>query len=115
MVQTYEMGRMESVWGKDCTKCRPKRWLENGEYRTESSFKFPVFHVGPRMCLGRDMAYIQMMSIVASLMEMFEIDVVDKDKCPENLLPLTLKMKGGLPMKVRARVRDTTNATTSGG
>ncbi|OIW21888.1 hypothetical protein TanjilG_13828 [Lupinus angustifolius] len=115
MVQTYAMGRMESVWGKDCTEFKPKRWLENGEYRTESPFKFPVFHAGPRMCLGRDMAYIQMKSIIASIMERFEIDVLDKDKCPENLLSLTLKMKGGLPVKIRARVRDITSAATSGG
>ncbi|OIW21885.1 hypothetical protein TanjilG_13825 [Lupinus angustifolius] len=109
------MGRMESVWGKDCSEFKPKRWLENGEYCKESSFKFPIFHAGPRMYLGRDMAYIQMKSIVASLMKIFDIDVVDKDKCPENLLSLTLKMKGGLSVKVRARARDTTSASTSGG
>ncbi|XP_019199095.1 PREDICTED: cytochrome P450-like [Ipomoea nil] len=51
---TYAMGRMEKIWGKDCCEYKPERWLdENGEYRQESLFRFPVFHGGPRMCLGK--------------------------------------------------------------
>ncbi|KAG2405497.1 hypothetical protein LR48_Vigan10g025400 [Vigna angularis] len=100
---TYAMGRMESVWGKDCTLYNPDRWLENGVYRTESPFRFPVFHAGPRMCLGKEMAYIQMKSIAASLIKNFEIEAVDKDTCPEHVLSLTLRMKGGLTVRVRTR------------
>ena len=101
---TYAMGRMESVWGKDCTEFKPERWLDESEvYRNESPFRYPVFHAGPRMCLGKDMAYIQMKSIAASVMERFEIDAVHKDTCPEHVLSLTLRMKGGLPVRVRVR------------
>nr|KYP64097.1 Cytochrome P450 94A1 [Cajanus cajan] len=100
---TYAMGRLESVWGKDCTEFRPERWLENGVWRGESPFRFPVFHAGPRMCLGKDMAYIQMKSIAASVMERFEVEAVDKDTCPEHVLSLTLRIKGGLPVRVRVR------------
>lgn len=100
---TYAMGRMESIWGKNCRDFVPERWLENGIYRQESPFKFPVFHGGPRMCLGKDMAYIQMKSIAASVIERFEIDVQNKEKCPEHLLSLTLRMKGGLQVKVTGR------------
>ncbi|CAK8542990.1 unnamed protein product [Lathyrus sativus] len=106
---TYAMGRMESVWGEDCNEFKPERWLENengdGDYvcRSESPFRFPVFHAGPRMCLGKEMAYIQMKSIAASVMERFEVVAVDKDKCPEHVLSLTLRMKDGLPVRVRAR------------
>ncbi|XP_031393975.1 cytochrome P450 94A1-like [Punica granatum] len=106
--QTFAMGRMESVWGKDCREFRPERWLESdGAFgvvcRQESPFKFPVFHAGPRMCLGKDMAYIQMKSIAASVLERFTIDVQDSDTCREPLLSLTLRMKGGLPVKVNPR------------
>ncbi|TKY62746.1 Cytochrome P450 94A1 [Spatholobus suberectus] len=100
---TYAMGRMESVWGKDCTEFKPERWLENGAYEGESPFRFPVFHAGPRMCLGKEMAYIQMKSIAASVMESFEIEALDKDTCPEHVLSLTLRIKGGLPVRVRVR------------
>ncbi|KAG5054988.1 hypothetical protein GLYMA_03G122300v4 [Glycine max] len=97
---TYAMGRMESVWGKDCTEFKPERWLEN---RAESPFRYPVFHAGPRMCLGKEMAYIQMKSIAASLLERFEIEALDKDTCPEHVLSLTMRIKGGLPVSVRVR------------
>lgn len=100
---TYAMGRMESVWGKECEEFNPERWLENGVYRGESPFRYPVFHAGPRMCLGKEMAYIQMKSIAASVMEKFEIEAVDKDTCPEHVLSLTLRIKGGLAVRIRVR------------
>ncbi|XP_050911405.1 cytochrome P450 94A1 [Lathyrus oleraceus] len=106
---TYAMGRLESVWGKDCNEFKPERWLENengdGGYvcRSESPFRFPVFHAGPRMCLGKEMAYIQMKWIAASVMERFDVVAVEKEKCPEHVLSLTLRMKNGLPVRVRGR------------
>ncbi|XWS74667.1 hypothetical protein CRYUN_Cryun01aG0017600 [Craigia yunnanensis] len=101
---TYAMGRMEAIWGKNCKEYLPERWLdENGNYKQENPFRFPIFHAGPRMCLGKDMAYIQMKSIVAAVMERFVIEVQGKDKCPQHLLSLTLRMKGGLPVRARER------------
>ncbi|ONK78491.1 uncharacterized protein A4U43_C02F19320 [Asparagus officinalis] len=99
----YAMGRMESIWGKDCMEYNPERWLENGVFRPESPFRFPVFHAGPRLCLGKEMAYIQMKSIVAAVIERFEIEPVEKDRIPEPLLCLTMRMKGGLHVRVRER------------
>ena len=95
----YAMGRMESIWGKDCLEFRPKRWLgEDGRFRQESPFRFPVFHGGPRTCLGKEMANIQMKFIAATVIERFEISVVGKEKCPEHVFSLTLRMKDGLPV-----------------
>ncbi|CAL9765694.1 unnamed protein product [Musa acuminata subsp. burmannicoides] len=101
----YAMGRLEDIWGRDCNEYKPERWLENGVFRPESPFRFPVFHAGPRMCLGKEMAYVQMKSIVACVVERFEIDVVGKEKTPEHVLSLTLRMKGGLPIKVKEKVK----------
>ncbi|TYI62259.1 hypothetical protein E1A91_D10G232300v1 [Gossypium mustelinum] len=100
----YAMGRMEAIWGKDCNEYLPERWLdETGNCKQESPFRFPIFHGGPRMCLGKDMAYIQMKSIVAAMLERFVVEVQGNDKCPQHLLSLTLRMKGGLPIRVRER------------
>ncbi|EPS64609.1 hypothetical protein M569_10174 [Genlisea aurea] len=69
------MGRMESIWGDDC-----------GEYKPE------------RMCLGKEMAYIQMKCIAASVLKKFSFDVlVEEGKVPQHVLSLTMRMKGGLP------------------
>ncbi|KNA20822.1 hypothetical protein SOVF_048570 [Spinacia oleracea] len=101
---TYAMGRMESIWGRDCLVFRPERWIdENGLYKPENPFRYPVFHAGPRICLGKEMAYVQMKSIVACVVEQFDVDVLGKEKCPEYLLSLTLRTKNGLPVRVKPR------------
>lgn len=99
----YAMGRLPDIWGPDCEEYRPERWLEDGVFRPESPFKYPVFHAGPRMCLGKEMAYIQMKSIVASVLERYQFQVVGKDGSPESILSFTLRMKGGLPVQFRKR------------
>jgi cytochrome P450 len=104
----YAMGRLEAIWGEDCMEYRPERWLgEDGAFQPASPFRYTVFHAGPRMCLGKEMAYVQMKSIVASVIEEFVVDVVGKDAgagVPEHVLSVTLRMKGGLPVRVRRRV-----------
>ncbi|KAF6149401.1 hypothetical protein GIB67_016939 [Kingdonia uniflora] len=102
----YAMGRMESVWGKNCREYVPSRWLENGIFRPENPFRFPIFHAGPRMCLGKEMAHIQMKSIAASVIERFEMDVLDKHTSPLYTLSLTLRMKHGLMVRVKERCDD---------
>ncbi|KAJ8491734.1 hypothetical protein OPV22_013455 [Ensete ventricosum] len=85
-------------------KSGPDRWLnKDGEYRPMNPFRFPVFHAGPRMCLGKDMAYIQMKAVAASVMEKFEIEVVDKERERELEYIMILRLKGGLPVRVRER------------
>ncbi|CAD6243294.1 unnamed protein product [Miscanthus lutarioriparius] len=103
----YAMGRLPAIWGDDCAEYRPERWLgDDGAFRPESPFRYTVFHAGPRMCLGKEMAYVQMKSVVASVLEEFVVDVrkeVAGGGVPEHVLSVTLRMKGGLPVQVRRR------------
>ncbi|KAJ4750935.1 Cytochrome P450 [Rhynchospora pubera] len=99
----YAMGRIEDIWGHDCNEFKPERWLENGIFKPENPFKYPVFHGGPRMCLGKEMAYIQMKSIAACVFERFKVKVVGMEGTPETLLSFTLRMKGGLPIQLSKR------------
>ncbi|KAJ0033957.1 hypothetical protein Pint_24878 [Pistacia integerrima] len=100
---TYAMGRMESIWGENWHEYLPERWLENGIFRPENPFRYPVFQAGPRVCLGKDMAYVQMKSIAACVIENFVMDVQDKETCRSYVLSLTLRMKDGLPVAVKER------------
>ncbi|CAI5525690.1 unnamed protein product [Closterium sp. Naga37s-1] len=60
MYALYAMGRMTRIWGPDAREYRPERWIDSaGQLRSESPFKFPAFNAGPRLCLGRDLAYLQ--------------------------------------------------------
>ncbi|KAK3218025.1 hypothetical protein Dsin_011995 [Dipteronia sinensis] len=85
----YAMGRIEAIWSENCNKFVPERWLENGIYRQENQFRYPVFQAGPRICLGKDMAYIQMESIAASVIERFVMDVRDKNTCQKYVATMT--------------------------
>ncbi|KAE8806731.1 hypothetical protein D1007_17090 [Hordeum vulgare] len=100
----YAMARLEELWGADCREFKPERWLdEEGVFRPESTTKYPVFHAGPRMCLGKEMAYIQMKSIVAGVLERFSLRHVGGEGHPRLVMSLTLRMGGGLQMQVKSR------------
>jgi len=58
VLATYVMGRSPEVWGEDAEEFRPERWLKL-EKRPDP-YEFPVFHAGPRLCLGFKMAYLEM-------------------------------------------------------
>ncbi|KAL5217470.1 hypothetical protein ABZP36_018154 [Zizania latifolia] len=101
---TYAMGRMEAVWGEDAAEFRPERWLDpvDGTFRPDSPFRYVVFHGGPRLCLGKEMAYIQMKSIIACVLQEFELVVVGPYR-PRQVASLTLRMADGLPVRVKVR------------
>ncbi|KAL6652857.1 hypothetical protein ACP70R_011782 [Stipagrostis hirtigluma subsp. patula] len=72
------------------------------ELRGVHAIAYPVFHAGPRMCLGKEMAYIQMKFVAACVLERFSFRFVGGEGQPGHVLSLTLRMKGGLPMQVNA-------------
>ncbi|EFJ24159.1 hypothetical protein SELMODRAFT_101746 [Selaginella moellendorffii] len=75
----YCMGRMESLWGPDAADFRPERWRtadgSNWDFNP-SPFKFTAFQAGPRVCLGKDSAYLQIKITAALLCRFFEFRLV---------------------------------------
>ncbi|KAM1007598.1 hypothetical protein ACFX2I_004153 [Malus domestica] len=112
MYHVYAMGRMEEIWGADWAEYRPERWLEREE-RGAHKFKFvgrdtysyPVFQAGPRICLGKEMAFLQMKRVVSAVLKRFKVVPREREggAQPELLSYLTAKMKGGLPVTVLER------------
>ncbi|XP_020695882.2 cytochrome P450 86B1 [Dendrobium catenatum] len=98
----YSMGRMESIWGKDCRDYKPERWLRDGRFMSESAYKFVSFNGGPRLCLGKDFAYYQMKFVAANILLRYHISVV-KGHPVLPKLALTMYMKHGLKVKLTRR------------
>ncbi|MCO5594019.1 hypothetical protein L7F22_048038 [Adiantum nelumboides] len=73
----YSMGRMEFLWGPDALSYNPQRWLRDGVFQSESPFKFSAFQAGPRICLGRDSAYLQMKMAASLLLHFFKFDLAE--------------------------------------
>ncbi|KAG6500030.1 cytochrome P450 86A2-like [Zingiber officinale] len=100
----YSAGRMKSVWGEDCLDFRPERWLspDGKRFEPHDSFKFVAFNAGPRVCLGKDLAYLQMKSIAAAVLLRHRLTVAPGHRI-EQKMSLTLFMKNGLRMNVQDR------------
>ncbi|MCL7051059.1 hypothetical protein MKW94_012388 [Papaver nudicaule] len=101
---TYAMARMEWVWGKDCLEFKPERWLNtDGGRNLESMSKFFTFSIGPRTCLGKDMAFMIIKSAASAMLFNFKIEVL-KGQNVQLKPSLTLKTKNGLKVKIKRRI-----------
>ncbi|KAG8090746.1 hypothetical protein GUJ93_ZPchr0011g28887 [Zizania palustris] len=120
----YGMGRMEPIWGADAAEFSLDRWLSlphDASFAAPaasaaagvSPFKYPVFQGGPRTCLGKEMAFVQMKFVASAVLRRFELRPVDESRTPLFLPLLTAHMAGGLNVTVRHRPK--TAATASGG
>ncbi|XP_075505605.1 alkane hydroxylase MAH1-like [Primulina tabacum] len=99
----YSMGRMEMIWGKDCLDFKPERWiLERGGIKHEPSYKFPAFNAGPRTCLGKEMAFIQMKMVAATVIYRYNIEVVKGHNVSASD-SIIIQMKHGLRVKLSKR------------
>ncbi|XP_047944169.1 alkane hydroxylase MAH1-like [Salvia hispanica] len=103
IISFYSVGRMESVWGKDCLEFKPERWITSkGGLRHEASYKFPAFNAGPRMCLGKEMAFIQMKMVAAAIMRRYHVRLVEGHPvCPRE--SIILQAKHGLKVNLSKR------------
>ncbi|EFJ30321.1 hypothetical protein SELMODRAFT_5479, partial [Selaginella moellendorffii] len=69
----YCMARVESIWGSDASQFRPERWHRDGAWDfSVSPFKFTAFQAGPRICFGKDSAFLQMKITAALLCRFFK-------------------------------------------
>ncbi|EPS62767.1 hypothetical protein M569_12022, partial [Genlisea aurea] len=106
----YAMGRSEELWGKDSGEFRPERWLEKAAGGDEWSFvnrdscSFPVFQAGRRMCMGKEMAFMEMKRVVAAVLRHFRVVPTLEDGAePVYVAYLTSKMMGGFPVTIHTR------------
>lgn len=120
----WAMGRSFDVWGPDAEVFRPERWLSRGEVEgggkeegcqktkptiqlQKSAYEFPVFNAGPRSCLGKKLAEVLAVNVLARLISRYQFEeVLDQgtvggERRVQN--SLTLPMEGGLPVRVRMR------------
>lgn len=99
----WAMARSTRIWGEDAKVFRPERWL-NSDHKEPTAFEWPVFHAGPRSCLGKNLARAELAYTVVQIVNRYELRrgwsgaeerVYDQG--------LTGPMKGGLPVYVRKR------------
>ncbi|CAN6307871.1 unnamed protein product [Urochloa humidicola] len=100
----YSMGRMEYNWGEDAARFRPERWInEEGAFRNASPFKFTAFQAGPRICLGKDSAYLQMKMALAILCRFYRFHLLEGHPVEYRMMTI-LSMAHGLKLRVTRAV-----------
>ncbi|CAL9752124.1 unnamed protein product [Musa acuminata subsp. burmannicoides] len=102
--QPYAMGRMEFLWGEDAEIFRPERWLDDdGIFQPQSPYKFSAFQAGPRICVGKEVAYRQMKTFAAVLLRFFEFKLSDEKKVVHYKTSTTLLVDEGLNLEALHR------------
>ncbi|KAF8699812.1 Cytochrome P450 monooxygenase, partial [Rhizoctonia solani] len=78
-VPTFVTNR-DTIWGHDAGEFRPERWLEDskgmlGKY-------FAPFSFGPRACIGRNLAIMDILLIAATIFRRYDLQLGDPDAKP---------------------------------
>ncbi|CEG49598.1 Cytochrome P450 [Plasmopara halstedii] len=109
----YAMARMPQVWGNNAASFVPERFIEKetGAMQKVASSKFSVFNTGPRVCVGRHLAMMEMKMVVASVVSRFHLNEVPGQHVACSI-GLTIGMKNPLMMYVQ---KGSAVVTTDGG
>ncbi|KAJ5609072.1 Benzoate 4-monooxygenase [Penicillium herquei] len=99
-VPSYTIHRSQEIWGKDAEEFVPGRW-ENVTARQKAAF-IPFSH-GPRACVGRNVAEMELLVIVATVFSQFEFQIEQEEEMQtrEGFLRKPLGLQVGLRRRVR--------------
>ncbi|KAH6660272.1 cytochrome P450 [Truncatella angustata] len=76
-VHHFALYRDERLW-KDAQEYHPERWLGDPRFADDQRDALQPFHVGPRNCLGRNLAYVEMRTILARTLWNFDLKINDE-------------------------------------
>ncbi|KAI0471644.1 cytochrome P450 [Xylariaceae sp. FL0804] len=75
----YVVQRDPEVFGPDPLAFRPERWLLRGDAAREAEMDAAIFAfgMGPRVCLGKDVAYLELFKLLPEIIRNFDIELLD--------------------------------------
>lgn len=98
----YAMGRNKRIW-PDPETFKPERFFNqekgDGSISEPSVYTYPVFNAGPRLCLGKPLALMEIKLITGMLLTNFKIELASKHD-GGYASTLVLPMKPGLNIKL---------------
>ncbi|KAK0202176.1 cytochrome P450 monooxygenase [Desarmillaria ectypa] len=77
-VPIYTIHRDPAAFGDDVDEFRPERWFERDSVSLSKGF-YP-FSVGPRACIGRNLANLELQIIIASILKRFHFVLENPDE-----------------------------------
>ncbi|KAL8783183.1 MAG: hypothetical protein Q9213_004812 [Squamulea squamosa] len=73
-VPTYTIHHSTSIWGPDAGQFNPSRWVP-GTLTDRQKASFIPFGYGPRACVGRNVAEMELAMIVSTVVKGFEFEL----------------------------------------
>jgi cytochrome P450 len=94
--------RDKSVYGQDADQFRPERWLDDDleRRRNMENLNF-AFGGGPRVCLGKNIALLEISKLVPELFRRYDLTIVDPSRY--KLLPGWLVLQKGLDVQLNKK------------
>lgn len=100
ILSPWTLHRRTDLW-PDAESFRPDRWL--GAHRDQiDRHAYLPFGAGPRLCVGRDLALVEAVALLAVLAQRFTVDPVGHAP-PRTDALVSVRPRGGLPLRVRRR------------
>ena len=81
----WTVHRDKNTFGEDCDSYRPERWLEDAESTRGMERAMLQFGAGNHVCLGQNIALMEIYKLVPSLLRTYEVRLSPAD------ISLTLK------------------------
>ncbi|CAF9908607.1 MAG: hypothetical protein GOMPHAMPRED_006211 [Gomphillus americanus] len=104
-VPTYTLHHSSRIWGADVKEFKPDRWLKaEGGLTASQKTAFIPFSTGPRACVGRNLAEMELKLIVATIVQNFDLEVrQDTLETREGFLRKPLRCVMGMRKRKRKR------------
>ena len=105
-VSSLPLGRSEKYF-KDANSFIPERWLDDPRFADDKKGIVQPFSVGPRNCLGKNLAYAEMRLILAKMIWSFDLELDPAcDKWIEECEVRTVWVRPPLWVRVKEVARD---------
>lgn len=101
-VPSYTIHRDTSIWGEDVEQYRPERWFERDPAAIQKTFnpfstgpryacylhpyEFLIAHCVVRGCVGRNLAFLELQIIIASILRRYDIILENPDELVRAIL-----------------------------
>jgi cytochrome P450 len=100
------MNRSKEIFGEDADDFVPERWLpsasNNDEAIKEKSRLLTTFGMGTRVCIGQNIALVEIYKFTAQFVRHFELEVVNRDK-PWTTKSATFAFRSDFWVKLKTR------------
>ncbi|KAH7330188.1 cytochrome P450, partial [Rhexocercosporidium sp. MPI-PUGE-AT-0058] len=79
----------------------PERWMGASEFKEDKRRAVNPFSVGPRNCIGRNLANVELRVILARLVYNFDMELCEESKCWLDAMRMYLLFEGKPPLMVK--------------